>query len=415
MTTSAPRIAYLLNRFPKLSETFVLNEVVNLQLAGLDIVPISLERSSKLEQAHHPAAGRLRGQVLYPADGFPFAHARATLEWLLHRPLALAKLVIANHRLPAPRGESRAARLAIAVRAGTLLRRNEIEHVHAHWSYPADVAYLLAPLLGLSVSLTAHAHDIYEDIPLYEQHGLPYSRRAQQARFVVTCTSTNYEHIRALLPEALRERIHLVYHGLDLSHFAPNGVVPVEPPLIVTVGRQVWCKGFDVVIGAARILRDNGRSFRCAIVGPAGPETNQLNGLIDDYDLRDRVELVGPRRQDELRDLYREATVFTNASWPEGEFGVANVIVEALATGLPVVVTDRPHVREYVEAGVSGLYVQAGDAEELAEKLARVLDDPELRTGLAREGREVAKRVFDIRDATESLLGLFRSTAVARS
>ena len=220
------------------------------------------------------------------------------------RPLALAKLVVANHRLPAPRGESRAARLAIAVRTGTFLRRHEIEHVHAHWSYPADVAYLLAPLLGLSVSLTAHAHDIYEDIPLYEQHGLPYSRRAQQARFVVTCTSTNYEHVRALLPEALRERIHLVYHGLDLSHFAPNGVVPVEPPLIVTVGRQVWCKGFDVVIGAARILRDNGRSFRCAIVGPPGPETSQLNGLIDDYDLRDRVELVGPRRQDELRDLY---------------------------------------------------------------------------------------------------------------
>ena len=151
MTRSAPRIAYLLNRFPKLSETFVLNEVVNLQLAGLDILPISLERSSKLEQARHPAAGRLRGPVLYPADGFPLAHARATLDWLLRRPLALARLVVAHHRLPAPRGESRAARLAIAVRTGTLLRRHEIEHLHAHSSYP-DIRRATESLLGLFCS-----------------------------------------------------------------------------------------------------------------------------------------------------------------------------------------------------------------------------------------------------------------------
>ncbi len=275
------------------------------------------------------------------------------------------------------------------------------------------MAYLLAPRLGVSVSLTAHAHDIYEDIPLYEQRGLPYSTRAGQARFVVTCTSTNHDHVRSLLPEQLQDRVHLVYHGLDLAHFAPNGVEPVDPPLIVTVGRQVWSKGFDVVIDAARILRDRGQSFQCVIVGPPGPETAQLEQLLTDYDLRDRVQLVGPRRQDELRDLYRRATVFANASWPDGEFGVANVIVEALASGLPVIATDRPHVREYVQAGVSGLIVQPGNAKELAENLGRVLDDPDLRTKLAREGRRVAQRVFDIRDATESLVQIFRSKAVA--
>jgi glycosyltransferase involved in cell wall biosynthesis len=414
MTGAEPKIAYLLNLFPKLSETFVLNEVVNLQRAGLDILPISLVRSTKLEGERHSAAGRLRHQTVYAVDGFPVAHARATLDWLLRRPFKLARLIVANHRLPTPYGESRAARLAIAVRTGTLVARHGIEHLHAHWSYPADVAYLLAPLLDVTVSLTAHAHDIYEDIPLYEQLGLPYVRRAEQARFIVTCTSTNFDHIRSLLPHSLRDRVQLVYHGLDISEFAPNGVVPVDPPLIVTVGRQVWYKGFDVVIGAARILQAQGRRFRCAIVGPPGPETEYLDRLIADYGLREHVQLLGPRRQDELRELYREATVFANASWPAGELGVANVIVEALASGLPVVATNRPHVREYVEPGVSALLVEAGDPAELAQSLGRVLDDAELRAGLAREGHRVVDRVFDIRDATESLVALFRSKAAAQ-
>lgn len=409
------RIAYLLNLFPKVSETFVLNEVVNLQRAGFDILPISLDRSSKLERVRHPAAARLRPRPVYPADGFPLAHARATLEWLLRRPLGLARLVVANYRLPAPRGESRAARLAIAVRTGTIVARNGIDHLHAHWSYPADIAYLLAPLLGVSTSFTAHAHDVYEDIPLYEERGLPYASRVEQARFVVTCTSTNFDHVRSLLPARLRDRVHLVYHGLDVSEFVPNGDRPADPPLIVTVGRQVWCKGFDVVVDAARILRDRGASFRCAIVGPPGPETARLETMIAGHGLRGHVEIVGPRRQDELRDLYRHATVLANASRPEGEFGVANVIVEALASGLPVVATDRPQVREYIRHGTSGLLVRPGDAEELAEILGRVLDDPDLRVSLAREGRRLAERVFDIREATDSLARLFRSLEVVAS
>ena len=405
------RIGYLLTLFPKLSETFVLNEVVNLQRAGLDIVPISLDRSAKLEREQHPAVRLLRQPTVYAADGFPLAHARATLEWLLHRPLKLARLVVANHRLPRPRGESRAARLAIAVRTGSLVARERIDHLHAHWSYPADIAYLLAPLLDVSVSLTAHAHDIYEDVPLYESGGLPYARRAERARFIVTCTATNSAHVRSLLPEPLRERVHLVYHGLDVAEFSPNGDVRDEPPLVVSVGRQVWCKGFDVVVEAMHRLDERGTAFRCVLAGPAGPETPRLERQIADAGLDAHVQLVGPRTQDELRDLYRSATAFVNASWPDGEFGVANVIVEALACGVPVVATSRPQVREYVEDGVSGLLVEPGDAAALADRIGDVLGDAELRARLSREGRDVALRTFDIADATRSLTGLFQEVA----
>jgi glycosyltransferase involved in cell wall biosynthesis len=412
MKNSRPKVAYLLNLFPKLSETFVLNEVANLQEAGLRILPISLERSSKIESRRHGSAARLMVSPIYAVDGFPLAHVWALLDWLVHRPFKLARLIAANNRLPAPRGQSRLARLLIALRTGTVVGRNGIQHLHAHWSYPADVAYLLAPLLGVSVSLTAHAHDIYEDTPLYDAQGLPYERRVRQARFVVACTATNAEHVRSLVPPELQNRIHLVYHGLDVTQFAP---VPLKtnavPPLIVTVGRQVWCKGFDVVVKAARILVERGHEFRVAIVGTAGPETKRLQELINELALVRHVEIVGSRTQEELSALYQHATAFVNASWPEGEYGVANVIVEALSSGLPVVATDRPHVREYLEHGVSGLLVRPGDVQQLAENLERVLMDGVLRAELGNAGRAVAERIFDIRDATGQLLELFRTEA----
>src|SRR5262245_37652689 len=147
------RIGYLLNLFPKLSETFVLNEVVNLQHAGLDIVPISLERSAKLEAVQHPAAQRLVRAPVYAVDGFTREHLRTPVDWVLHRPRGLLRLIAANRRLPTPYGESRAVRLAIALWTGSLVVREQIDHLHAHWSYPADVAHMLAPILGVSVSL----------------------------------------------------------------------------------------------------------------------------------------------------------------------------------------------------------------------------------------------------------------------
>ena len=135
--------------------------------------------------------------------------------------------------------------------------------MHAHWSYPADIAHLLAPLLGLSVSLSEHAHDIYEDIDLYEEDGFSYSARVARAAFVATCTSTNAEYVRSRLPAELRPRIVHFYHGLDLNDFVVRARVEIERPTIISVGRQVWCKGFDVIVEAAARLRDLGLNFQC--------------------------------------------------------------------------------------------------------------------------------------------------------
>ena len=405
-TASARPVAYLLTLFPKLSETFVLNEVVNLQRAGLPIVPVSLARSSDLETTTHAAVGLLRTAPVYAADGFPLAHIGATLDWLLRRPAKLFRLVLANQRHPAPRGESRGGRLALALVVGALLEREGIRRVHAHWSYPADIAHLLAPLLGLSVSLSAHAHDIYEDIDLYEEAGLLYATRVARVDFVATCTATNAAYVKERLPAELRGRVVHVYHGLDLNAFA----VPsdqIRAPHVISVGRQVWCKGFDVVIQAAALVRDRGLEFTCSLVGPPGPETPRLASRIRELRLEPSVQLVGPLTQEELRSLLQRSTVLVNASWPHGEWGVANVIVEAMASGVPVIASDRPQVREYLVHGENGLLTRAGDVEELADAIELLLTEPLLRTRLAAKGRSSVERLFDIERATSTLVGLF--------
>jgi glycosyltransferase involved in cell wall biosynthesis len=402
-------VAYLLTLFPKLSETFVLNEVVNLQRAGLCVIPVSLARSADLEEKAHAAAGQLAPGPVYAADGFPFAHVRALAEWLVRRPVKLARLVITNHRHPAPRGESRAARLALALAVGSLLEGEGIRRVHAHWSYPADIAHLLAPLLGLSVSLSEHAHDIYEDIDLYERDGLSYSARIARAAFVATCTSTNAEYVRSRLPAELRPRVVHVYHGLDLSDFAVRAPEVVARPTILSVGRQVWCKGFDVVIEAAARLRDRGLDFQCLLIGPTGPETPKLAAMIDELHLGSCVRLLGPLTQEELRVQLARSSMLVNASWPHGEYGVANVIVEAMACGVPVIATDRPQVREYLSHGVNGLLTRAGEVDDLVAAVIALVRDPSLGEQLALAARTSAETLFDVEQATYTLLGLFRA------
>src|SRR5207248_2921893 len=219
MTQPGPRIAYLLTLFPKLSETFVLNEVVQLQRRGLEIVPISFARSAGLEPKLHAAAGELKAPVIYALDAFPRGHLLALLDWLARRPVGLLQLFIASQRHPAPRGESRLGRFALTVYTAWLIHRLGIGHLHAHWSYPSDVALLLSRCLGIPFSFTSHAHDIFEDIPLYERQGFRFAERVAAARFVVACTAYNRQHLQGLCPRSEWPKLHHAYHGLDTECF----------------------------------------------------------------------------------------------------------------------------------------------------------------------------------------------------
>jgi glycosyltransferase involved in cell wall biosynthesis len=409
--SSQSRIGYLLTLFPKLSESFVLNEVVQLQRHGLEIKVISLDRSSRLETKSHAAARELAEPVTYVRDAFPRGHARAVAYWLRRDPAGLARLLVANQRQPTIRSQSRAGRLLMAAFAGWIARQRGVQHFHAHWSYPSDIALLLHRAWGWSFSFTAHAHDIFEDIPLYAAAGFSFAQRVEAAQFVVACTEYNREHLRALLPAVVWPKLYRAYHGLDLERFSPNyaGGQPPDLPILLSVGRFVPYKGFDTIVRACGRLREQGLAFECWLAGPEGSQTVPVREQIRAAGLVDAVRLLGPQTQEELAQLYRRATLFVNASNPHGEYGVANVIVEALSSGLPTIAADRPQVREYIQDGVNGLLVPHGDDAELANAIQRLLNDADLRGRLGGAGRDTARRLFDINATTSTLCSLLDS------
>lgn len=412
-----PRItvAYVMSLFPKLSETFILNEVLQLQSEGIDVVPISCDWSRKLEAKQHASASELARPVAYVMDHFPLGHGRALLHLVRRHPARLLRMIARCLRHPAPRGESRVGRCLAAIYVAALAEQLQVDRLHAHWSYPGDIAICVAQMLELPVSFTAHAHDIFEDIPLYEAAGYPFAKRVAAADFVVTCTAANLDAVKAHLPAELWPRLHHAYHGLDLDMFRPPE--PRRPCgerfTFMSVGRFVPYKGFDVIVSACGELARRGREFECWLAGPQGSQSEIVRQQIAAAGLTDSVLLLGPQSQEELAVRYRECDAYVNASDPAGEYGVANVIIEALASGLPTVATRRPQVSEYITDGVDGILLPYGDATALADTLEQLMNDETLRARLSSRGRELAEARFDVAATGRRITSLLSTAAAA--
>jgi glycosyltransferase involved in cell wall biosynthesis len=259
-------------------------------------------------------------------------------------------------------------------------------------------------LTGLPYSFTAHARDIYTSPPDL----LVVKIRA--ARFVVTCTGYNARHLAELVGDETAGSIHRIYHGLDLHKFSPSAeppaqlgsapgrVQPRDTPTILAVGRLVEKKGYPYLIDACRLLIDRGYAVRLRIVG-GGEMKDALRRHIAQVGLKERVELLGARPQDEVIDLYRTATVFALPCvvLENGDRdGIPNVLVEAMRLGLPVVSTAVSGIPELVVDEESGLLVPPRDVQALASALARLLDDPDLRARLAAAAAHRVTRQFDL-------------------
>jgi glycosyltransferase involved in cell wall biosynthesis len=286
--------------------------------------------------------------------------------------------------------------------AGWLARAFEqdgITHLHAHFAHvPASVAHVVHLLTGLPYSVTAHAKDIYTSPP--DRLAI----RLRAARFVVTCTGYNAQYLAGLMGTAAAQRLHRIYHGVDLHRFGPNSCTAPDPrtpgdtPTILAVGRLVEKKGYPYLIDACRLLIDRGYDVRLRIVG-AGEMKDALRRHIAEVGLDERVELLGARSQDEVIELYRTATVFTLPCvvLDNGDRdGIPNVLVEAMRVGLPVISTAVSGIPELVVDEETGLLVPPRDAQALASALGRLLDDAELRARLAAGAAHRVAHEFDL-------------------
>jgi glycosyltransferase involved in cell wall biosynthesis len=360
------RVAYVVKRFPRLSQTFVLNEIAELVRQGVDVTVVA--RQSPAEGERLP-------------DGFP-----AVPVVYLDRP---ETDVLSE------------------------LREAAIEHLHAHFAtWAAATARRLAAELGVTYSFTAHAHDIYHR----DVDRASLAATIEGAAFVVTVSEANRRYLDALLEaEGRSGRVLRLYNGVDLTRLRPSGRPPVAGR-IVSVGRMVPKKGLTYLVEACRQLKSAGRAFECVIVGD-GEERESLERQIMEANLHREVVLAGARSHQETLDLLRSAVTCTLPCIvaPDGDRdGLPTVLLEALALGVPVVSTTVSGVPEIVEDGVSGLLAPPGDAAALAAALDRVLSSAPLRARLVAGGAARAENDFALRKNVGSLRGLFQEAVRPR-
>jgi glycosyltransferase involved in cell wall biosynthesis len=289
------------------------------------------------------------------------------------------------------------------------LRAHGVTHLHAHFAHaPAAVAYMAHLAGGVSFSFTAHAKDLYTTLPRN------LVLRARAARFVITCTEFNRHFLEGILGGS-PVPIHVLYHGTDISTFKPNGHRP-ERGHIVSVGRLVPKKGYPHLIEALEHLNREGVPFACDVYG-GGTLRDELTTLAGGSGLSTRVKFHGARLQGEILDAYRSAALMVLAPivTDNGDRdGIPNVLVEAMACGVPVVSTRISGIPELIEDGVDGLLVEPGDPVALALALERVLTDADLAARLARAARGKVERLFDLSANSKMLADLFTESLSGR-
>lgn len=414
--TDAGPIAYLTKRFPRLSETFILDEILALQDAGVALQLVSM--ADPHEPVVQPDVARVASPVTYLQGEAGVANTvrQWRREWAAHQELweldhgrylrTLRFAVRSRNRRVALRHFTQAVLLS------GLVHRSGACHVHAAFAHsPAAVAYQVHLLTGLPFSFAAHAKDLY----LSEPTNL--ARRAAAATFVLVCSASAGRDLRAVAGPAAE--IRLQHHGVDTTTFRPAeqlpAAAPPQPLRLLAVGRLVAKKGYPVLLQALSEVADGGRRVRCQIIG-AGPLQSSLQRSIDELGLRDCVELRGALTRQEVTAAYREADAFVQASvvLADGDRdGIPNSVLEAMSSGLPVVASAVAGIPEVIDHGVTGVLVPPGAAHDLADALLTLADDPVLRRRLGQNARAHVVAQLDRAECGRSVAQLFtRSTPV---
>ena len=377
------RVAFVLKGYPRLSETFIAEEIRGLEQRGLGILIVSLRHPT--DKAIHPVHREIAADRLY----LP--------EYLYQEPLRVWRGWREARRLPGYRA-ARRAWLADLWRDRTpnRIRRfgqalvlaaelpSDIDWLHAHFLHtPASVTRYAATMTGLEWSFSAHAKDIWLT-PDWEKR-----EKLAEANWAVTCTASGHAHLAALASEP--ERLALSYHGLDLDRFpaAPrrasraDGSDPANPVMLLSVGRAVPKKGYDDLLAALALLPKE-LAWRLVHIG-GGALTKSLKEEAIRLGLADRIEWRGARPQPEVLAAYREADLFVLAAKvaPDGDRdGLPNVLVEAQSQRLACVATRLSGIAELVEDEATGCLVPPGEPPALAASLGRLIAAPDLRASL---------------------------------
>jgi glycosyltransferase involved in cell wall biosynthesis len=396
LTKQSEKIAYILKRYPRYSETFIVNEILAHEAVGLNIEIYALYPT--IDTHFQDLISQVKAPVKYfltnklRADDFWQTVEKASYIY----PSIWEKLAIAK-------GEQ-AKEIYQALLIALEAKIRGITHFHAHFATSATtVARLASYFSGIPYTFTAHAKDIFHEYVRYDD----FQRKLEDAKAVITVSDYNLHYLQTTYGTAAKI-VRRLYNGLDLSQFSfqqPND----RPKKIVAVGRLVEKKGFTYLISACKILAQKGCQFTCEIIGNGELET-ELRSQIEQDNLEAYVSLIGPRPQKELKQELQQAAVFTAPciiGKDGNRDGLPTVLLEAMALGTPCISTDVTGIPELIRDRDTGLLVAQEDPQSLAIALEELLNDSNLRVSLATSARKLIEREFDIQQNTIQLRQLF--------
>jgi len=398
---SGPRVAVVLKGWPRLSETFIAQEIAGLAARGVALEIWSLRRPT--DRARHPVHDRVVGRTAYLPEYLKDDPRRVLRGWLAARRLpgyaaARAKFIADLRRDPTA---NRLRRWGQALVLAAELPPS-VEHLYAHFLHtPASVTRYAATMRGLPWSVSAHAKDIWTSPPW------EIAAKLADCAWLVTCTAQGLQRLRALAPRPDGNpeggKLQLVYHGLDFAHLpAPpagrpprDGSDPADPVIILSVGRKVEKKGYDDLLNAlARLPRDLHWRFEHIGGGALG---DALETQAARLGIADRCSWLGPQSQQQVFAALSRADLFVLASKKAADGdqdGLPNVLMEAAHQGLAIVSTREAAIAEFVEDGVNGLLVAPAEPGALAVALERLARDPALRRRLSAAAAHTVRTRF---------------------
>ncbi|HEX6928749.1 MAG TPA: glycosyltransferase [Gammaproteobacteria bacterium] len=400
---SGEHVLYVVSMFPCWSETFIVREIHVLLARGADVRIVSLRRGAEafvqsdaallLERVYYPntwprsLAILVKRLVMQPV--ITCRHPLRIIQRLWRSPVVMTKSLVAWFRS-----------IGLLDRIAAF----EPDHVHAHWAtYASTGAMVIADHTGTPFSFTAHAHDIYLEDQLMDE-------KLFAASFVATISRFNREYLRRRYRRAKQARIEVVHCGVPRRE--PVSDVAAQPGnLILSVGRLDEIKGFPVLFKACARLKAQGVAFHCQVVGD-GPLRNLLAGDIRRHGLQANVELLGALPSQDVERKLAAASVFVLASQRSrrGNMdGIPVALMEAMASGTPVISTAVSGIPELVEDGRTGLLVPPRDPAALALAIRRMLQDETLRQRCIEGAVRKVRQEFDAETEGRRLLGIIRS------
>lgn len=397
------RIAYIMSRFPGLSETFILREMCEIEQLGwtIDLYPLIYQEEAVIHDESKDWMRRARRPSLFEVTA-------ANMRLIFTRPLlyfsTLCRVLWEN--IASPKFLTRA--VVVFPKAIWMARQmlfEKVGHVHSHYAtHPALAAWIINQVSGIPYSITVHAHDIFVEKSMLR-------RKLFDAKFIVAISEYNRNFLENLFGNWVTKKTHIIHCGISPDLYKAKALIADDDRAfeLLSIGSLRPYKGFTFLLDACHLLKKSGANIRCKIIG-GGELRDSLAAKIKSLDLGDIVELAGPKNQKEVADLlgrvdcYVQPSIITSTGKMEG---IPVSLMEAMASELPVIATKLSGIPELVRAGETGWLVPPEDPQALADAIVQVRKSPDEAARRGRAGRDLVLKEFNIMITTRLLSNLF--------